>query len=74
MGAPSCSLTSKSSYPQKVNVLARESMAVTSPSQPLLPARNAMGANTATVSLGMTLLLEAALERQKQECCRSPHP
>lgn len=34
-----------------------------------------MGANAADVCLGMTLLLEAAMERQKQNLCRSPcHP
>lgn len=37
-----------------------ESMAVTSASQPLLPARDIMGANTIDVHLGVTLLLEAA--------------
>lgn len=40
-----------------------ESMTVTSASQPLLPARDAMAANTINVHLGMTLLLEAAMER-----------
>lgn len=50
-----------------------ESTAATSASQPVLPARDAMGTNAIDVHLGVTLLLEPAGEPQKRKCCRSPH-